>query len=148
MRAWYANLRDRPFASALAILLFASTVTTLAGIGETADALDSLVPEWLLVGLAIAYGAGGFFLMLGLMHRRGNWEATGCVLVGTGLAIRLVAVYSVVGFTVTTVVTGLFYIVFGWACVERFRQILEGDTIIRVHHQMLKENGGGDDAGS
>ena len=148
MRTWYANLRDRPFASALAILLFASTVTTLAGIGETADALTSLVPEWLLVGLAIAYGAGGFFLMLGLMYRRGNWEATGCVLVGTGLAVRLVAVYSVVGFTVTTVVTGLFYIVFGWACVERFRQILEGDTIIRVHHQMLRENGGGDDAGS
>jgi hypothetical protein len=127
------RLADRPFATALGFLLFAGAITALSGTGLTADALEGLVPRWALNLFAGTYGLGGALILAGLGKMRANLEAAGCVLVASGLAVRLIALYYSLGVTVPTISTGIFYVVFGWACLERFRQIVQGDRIIRVH---------------
>jgi hypothetical protein len=142
-------LADRPFATALGGLLLASMIVTLANIGLTADALESLVPRWLLTLLSVTYGIGGLLILDGVMFRRGNSEAAGCSLVASGLVVRFIALITVLGVTAATVATGVFYLVFCWACLERVRQIVHGERIIHVEkefHVTWKEEA--DDSGN
>ncbi len=129
------NLSDRPFAAALGILLLASSIAALAHVNLASDVLEELVPEWVLIGLAVTYGMGGLFIIAGIAWRKSNLEAAGCILTLAGLIIRIVAMFSVLGVTIQTSSTILFYAVFGWACMERIRQILVGDSIVRVHNE-------------
>lgn len=130
-----SHLADRPFATALGGLLLASMIVTLADIGLTADALATLVPDWLLTLLSITYGVGGLLIIDGIMFGHGNSEAAGCALVSSGLLVRFIALISVLGLHPATVATGVFYLVFGWACVERIRQIVKGERIIHVEKE-------------
>jgi len=129
------HLADRPFATALGGLLLASMIVTLADIGLTADALESLVPGWLLTLLSVTYGIGGLLILDGVMFQRGNTEAAGCTLVASGLVVRFIALMTVLGVTPATLATGVFYLVFCWACLERVRQIMRGDRIIHVERE-------------
>lgn len=129
----FVHLADRPFAAALAVLLVTSMIVTLTGISLTADVLKHLVPDWLLVLLAISYGIGGILLMIGMMYDRGDVEGSGCVLIVSGLIIRAIALVVVLGPSPASVSTVLFYVVFAGACIIRFRQITNGDKIIRLH---------------
>jgi len=130
-----SHLADRPFATALGGLLLASMIVTLADIGLTADALSTLVPDWLLTLLSVTYGIGGILIIDGVMFRRGNSEAAGCALVASGLLVRFIALITVLGFHPATVATGVFYLMFGWACIERIRQILRGESIMHIEKE-------------
>lgn len=130
------RLSYRPFATALGFLLFAGAITALSNVGLTQDALLKLVPNWLLDCLSLAYGTGGLLLLLGMSRDRGNIEASGCILVVSGLLVRTIALLYVLGFTPATISTAVFYVVFGWACLERFRQIVRGDHIVRIHQDV------------
>ena len=139
------NLADRPFAAAIGFLLLTSGIVTIAGQSLTADALETLVSPELLYGLAVTYACGGALMLSSLVWRMANLEAAALMLIGTGLMIRMVALLAVLGVHVNTVSTSAFYLAFGWACLERFRQILNDEKIIRVHRQVtliVKEDDG------
>lgn len=125
----------------MATLLVVSSVIQLAGLSLTADALAGLVPHWMLVGLAIAYGLGGVLLLLGMAWHRQDIEAAGCVLVGNGIAVRLLALIWVLGSSIPVLATATFYIVFGWACLARFVQILRHERIVRVSQHYVLHGG-------
>lgn len=138
------NLADRPFASALAFLLFSSMLVQLLGLSLAADALSELVSEWLLNLLSFTYGIAGAMLLVGLMWKRADYEAAGCAIALSGLLIRMVALLTVLGFTTATVSNAVFYLAFAWACVERIKQIVIGERIIRVNPEVkirFKEEG-------
>lgn len=134
-------LGERPFATALGFLLVSSMLIQMLGLSLTADVLKSLVPGWLLLILSLTYGLAGIFLLVGLMWRRQDYEAAGCILIFSGLMIRMMALLIVLGITSGTLSNAIFYLGFGWACIERLRQIVNGDRIIRVHQEIIfKDN--------
>lgn len=122
-------------------LLLLSGIIQIAGLSLTADALAGLVPHWMLVGLSVTYSLGGLCLLLGMVLNRPDIEAAGCVLAGNGIAIRLIAVVAVLGFSIGVLATATFYIVFGWACLARFVQILHHERIVRVSQQYFMQGG-------
>lgn len=126
------NLRDRPFATALSLLLVSASITALLHLNLAADALARLVPEWLLIALSICYGIAGVVLLIGLATRRGDCEAAGCALAASGIVIRATAIVTVLGISVSTAATVVFYAAFLWAVLERLRQILRHEQIVRV----------------
>lgn len=137
------RLADRPFATAMATLLLVTSIAQLIGVRLTADALELLVPAWMLDALSVLFGLGGACLLLGMASNRTDIEAAGCVLAGNGLGIRLVALVYALGPEVAVIATGLFYVVFGWACLERFVQILRHERIVRVSQKFVIPDGPG-----
>lgn len=126
------HLADRPFATALAMLLLSSGIITIAGLGLTHDALDELVPEAFVNGLAVTYAIAGLLLMAGMAFGRADIEASGCVLGFSGVLIRLIALIVAFGFTAAVLSSVILYISILWAFAERFRQILNHQNIVRV----------------
>lgn len=139
-RVRLSHLLDRPFASAMAVLFVASAVVALGDLSLTADVLETLVPGWFLDAMSVAYGLSGILLLVGMMFERGDWEAAGCVLALSGLLARAIAIVAVLGVRPETIALILFYVVFGGACIERLRQILNGERIIHTHVQVKLEN--------
>ena len=140
------RLADRPFATALASLLLMGTIAGLAGASLSTDALEGLVSAYFLKFLLVCYGAGGLLVLLGMAWPRSNIEAAGCVLTASGLIIRAVALVYVLGPNVRTVTSALFYLIFTWACAERFRQIIHEDKIVRIHNGVSLKFVGEDEA--
>ena len=132
VRPAFLHLADRPFATALAILLLSSGLITIFGLGLTHDALEDLVSDTFVNVLSMAYSLAGLMLLLGMALRRADVEAAGCVLGLTGVIIRLIAIVVVYGFTPAVLSTVLLYIAVSWAFAERFRQILNHQQVVRV----------------
>lgn len=130
---FWRRLQDRPFATAMALLFVLSPLAQLLGATVTPDVLERLVPHSLWVALQLAYFGSGLLILCGLGTNRVNVEAAGCVMAVSGLAVRLVAMLFAIGATPGVIAAGLFYAVFGGACIERTIQCLKGDHIVRVH---------------
>lgn len=137
---FWRRLQDRPFAAALGALLLTSPIITAAGASLTTDPLNHLVPSFLFYALLTMYGAAGLCLVLGIGLEKTNIEAAGCILAISGLAVRMIALFSVIGFTVPVLATTVFYVVFGGACVERLMQCIRGEHIVRVSNVVSLED--------
>jgi hypothetical protein len=137
------HLADRPFATALGVLLWSSGLITIFGLGLTHDALEAVVSPVFTNVLAGAYALAGLLLLAGMAFSRPDIEAAGCVLGFTGVLVRLIAVIVGLGFTPAVLSTVLLYIAVSWAFAERFRQILNHQQVIRVNG--IIKSGGSDD---
>lgn len=144
--SFWRALQDRPFASALAALLLTQPIVTLAGAGLTHDALEDLVPFPMFVALNLLYFMAGLGIFCGIGRSRPNVEAAGCALAISGLAIRLFSLLVVLGPTIPVLATGMFYVFFGGACVERILQTMRGEHIVRVS-EIVELNREDDDDG-
>ena len=119
-------------AAALGVLLIISPVVTATGQNLTADALQPLVWTGLYWVILFAYFLAGLLITVGIGRNRLDVEAAGCALAASGLIIRLIALLATIGLTIPVVATGVFYVVFAGACIERVIQCLRGEHIVRV----------------
>lgn len=129
----FLHLADRPFATALAVLLLTSGIITLAGLGLSHDALEEIVSKVFVNVLAVTYSVAGLLLLIGMAFMRPDVEAAGCVLGFSGVFIRLIALIVALGFTAAVLSSVILYVCIMWAFAERFRQILDHQNIVRVN---------------
>lgn len=144
LRLRLKRFADRPFATALSGVLLSGGIIALTHSGLTADAIEGLVPGWLVTTLSVSYALSGLFLLIGLGFERPDIEAAGCVLALSGISVRVVALLTVVGFIVPVLATLVFYVLLMWAFLERLRQILRHQSIVRVTTKLQIEDEDGE----
>ncbi len=128
------GLRQRPFATALAVLLVFVGITSIFNVSLSEDALAQLIPSLLVHAFAWSALVAGLMLLISIALDRLNLEAAACVLILVQTIIRMIAMLSAFGVTKPTFVLSVFYGVFSWATAERLRQCLRGEEIVRVQH--------------
>lgn len=130
---FFSSLAARPFDTALASLPFSAGLFALFGLSLEADPLSMLVPTALLIGLSVAYALSGVFLIIGIGFRLGNVEAAGCILLVSGVMVRLIAVIVEFGLNARTIAVAILYVVVATMTIIRLRQIWRdvGITTVR-----------------
>lgn len=126
------HLNDRPFATAIGLLLFFGGLIGLTHAGLSTDALSLLVPGWLVTALSAAYALSGLLLLVGIGRENGKWEAAGCILAISGLGTRCLSLLVVLDLGPAVALNLLLYLALMGAFIERVLQVIRGERIIRV----------------
>lgn len=128
----YDGLRSRPWATALALLVFLGGIYGVLGIGLQADVLAEFVPKYALKMISALYALSGLALIVGMGWHKGNIEAFGCLGIFGGILARAVATFAAFGMTVASFATLVVYIAIAASAIERYRQIQRDEQIVMV----------------
>lgn len=123
----------RPGATALAMIALYAGVAGMFHIGTGTDALNMLLPDWLVDCFNIVYTLAGLGLLCGMGLRKGNLEAAGWILLAVSVLVRGTVVVIVGGLSVPVLGLLVLYAAFFAAAVVRLVQIFRGQAIIVVH---------------
>lgn len=123
----------RPGAVVVAMVAVYAGVAGLFHISPATDALNALLPNYLVDTLNVLYALAGIAMFVGMGRRLGNVEAAGWILLAASAIVRGVAVVAVAGFVPSVIGLIVLYAGFLAAALVRVVQIVRGQAIVVVH---------------
>jgi hypothetical protein len=127
-----------PFETLMAGLAIISGIVGFFALGTTTDALNALLPEWLVHAFYVLYFIAGMGMLVGLALGRASIEGAGLVLLGVGVVVRffsLVAFQAPFGQLVTPL---FFYLLVTWACYARLRTLFEREVVVKLKQGQIE----------
>jgi hypothetical protein len=132
--AFRKRLEIVPFETALAVAAVWSGGSALLGWTVQGQALEAILPHWLAGIFSITYLLAGAGLLTGIGLAYRNIETAALVLLLSSLAIRVVAGYTVGGFSPAFVQGTVQAVVFIPACAFRIKQLARGVSIVQTEN--------------
>jgi hypothetical protein len=129
-RRFLARLAIVPFEEMIAEFVLLSGILGALGIVPPGP-LDVAVGNWAHVFYGL-YALSGLAMLVGIGLERANIEGAGVALLMSNALVRMVASVALFGFTTSSWVSIVFYLVIARACSRRLVTLVRGETVLKV----------------